>query len=77
MLEHFRKFAKFGLILSTVLLPMLTSDANTGIDLDEVAGDVQNGKAMDANMFISDNSQKRYDHRLRDVIVDMARLEYI
>lgn len=77
MLEHFQKYAKFGLILATVLLPMLTSDSGSGIDLDEVAGDVQNGKEMDANMFISNESQKRFNRRLKEVIVDMVRLEYI
>lgn len=51
MLEHFRKFAKFGLILSTVLLPMMTSESGNGIDLDEFAEDLTNGKEVAENSY--------------------------
>lgn len=77
MLEHFRKFAKFGLILSTVLLPMMTSDDGSRIDLDEMAEDVKNGKEVDKDTFISENSRKKFNKRMRGVVIDMARLGYI
>lgn len=86
MQEHFRKYAKFGLILSTVLLPMITTERGTGLDLDELAANFEKGKEnnfedskdLEAfNSFISDNSRNKFNKRLRDVIVDMVRLEYI
>lgn len=77
MLDHFQKFAKFGLILSTVLLPMMTSDDGNGIDLDKIAEDVQNGKEVDKDAFISENSRKKFNKRLRGVVIDMVRLGYI
>lgn len=73
MLEHFRKFGKFGLVLSTVLLPMITSEIGSGLDLDAID---QTG-GTDANGFISQRSQIKLMERLRDVIIDMVRLEYI
>lgn len=77
MLEHFRKFGKFGLILSTVVLPMMTADDGNGINLDEIAENMKNGKEIDNNLFISENSRSKFLTRLRDVVADMARLGYI
>lgn len=77
MLEHFRRFAKFGLILSTVLLPMITS-GGTGLDLDEISEDLNSGKLPDENPFMSDSAAlNRFNKRVRDVVADMVRLEYI
>lgn len=73
MLEHFRKFGKFGLILSTVVLPMITSDSGCGLDLDGMKDD----EGTDSNDFISEKSRMKLNERLRDVISDMVRLEYI
>ncbi|XP_055296577.1 uncharacterized protein LOC129565586 [Sitodiplosis mosellana] len=86
MLEHFRKYAKFGLVLSTVLLPMITTDRGNGLDLDELAvkfeknkeNNFENKEDLDAfNSFISDNSRNKFNKRLRDVVGDMARLGYV
>lgn len=77
MLEHFQKFAHFGLILATVLLPMVTADGGNAIDLDKISNDVKNGAELDANVFVSNKSLTKLNKRLRDVVVDMARLEYI
>lgn len=74
MLEHFRKFGKFGLVLSTVLLPMITSEVGSGLDLDGIGNQ---SDSADSNGFISQKSQVKLMERLRDVIIDMARLEYI
>lgn len=78
MQEHFRKYAKFGLILATALLPMITSDDSNTIDLDDMALKVENGVEIEAaDAFISDKSRSKFDKRLRDVITDMERFEYI
>lgn len=39
--------------------------------------DINNGKEVDASVFISEASRNRLNKRLRDVIVDMVRLNYI
>lgn len=78
MLEHFRKFARFGLVLSTVLLPMITSEIGSGLDLDAIGGTAEsNEDGSNSNNFISDGSKTSLMQRLRDVIIDMVRLEYI
>lgn len=77
MMEHFHKFAHFGLVLAAVLMPMLTSDGSNAIDLDKISDDVKNGTELDANVFISNKSLSKLNKRLRDVVIDMVRLEYI
>ena len=86
MQEHLRKNSKYGLILSTVLLPMITTEQGNGLDLDELAVKFEKGKENnfeDSNeftafdSFISDNSRNKFNKRLRDVAVDMDRLGYI
>lgn len=77
MMEHFRKLGKFGLVLAYILLPIVTADGGSGVNLDELATDIKNGKEMDVNVFVSDNSLTKLNKRLRDVVVDMERLQYI
>lgn len=77
MLEHFRKFARFGLILASMLLPMITTEQGNGINLDELAEDVEKGKKFEENVFVSEKSRNKFNERMRDVIIDMVRLNYI
>lgn len=76
MQEHLRKFARFGLVLATVLLPMLTSESG-GVDMDELASELTTDTKSISNKFITSKSQNKLEKRLRDVIADMVRLEYI
>lgn len=77
MMEHFQKFAKFGLLLATMLLPMLTTQQGNGINLDEMAEKVEKGEEIDPTVFISDKSRSKFTKRMRDVVIDMVRLDYI
>lgn len=77
MLDHLHQFGCFGLIMATVLLPMMTADGSNAIDMDKISDDLKNGGEMDATVFISNKSVTELNKRLRDVIVDMVRLEYI
>lgn len=78
MLEHFRKFGRFALVLSTVLLPMITSEPGHGLDLDRIGDSgAANENGGDSNNFISHGSHMKLMERLRGVIIDMVRLEYI
>lgn len=77
LLEQLRKYGKFGLIAASLMLPMLTSEAGNTPDLDELAEEVSSGKDIDTNVFISNRSRNTFMKRLREVVMDMARLEYI
>lgn len=77
MLEHFSKFGKFGLVLAFILLPVMTKDAATQIDLDGLADEMKGGKEIDSMVFMSDASTQRFNSRLYGVVVDMDRLGYI
>ncbi|XP_055298661.1 uncharacterized protein LOC129566598 [Sitodiplosis mosellana] len=78
MQEHFRKFGKFGLVLAAILLPLLTKDSGKEVDLDGIADGIKTGQVdLDTNIFMTDSSTRRFNKRLRDVVIDMARLEYI
>lgn len=59
------------------ILPMITADSGNVVNMDEMFEDINNGKEVDASAFISETSRKRLNKRLRDVIIDMIRLEYI
>lgn len=77
MLEHFQKFAKFGLLLAMMLLPMLTMEPGNGINLDENAERFQNGEEHNENIFITPQSCSKFNKRMREVIIDMIQLGYI
>lgn len=42
--EHFRKYAKYDLVLSAALLPMIISDKGNKVDLGELAGNMEKSK---------------------------------
>lgn len=44
MQEHFRKYAKYGLVMSSILLPILTTDKGKGIDMDEATINYEKNK---------------------------------
>lgn len=77
MLEHLRKFGKFGLIMATMLLPLITSEEGAAPNLDDLANKIQENGEMDENVFITDNTKDELNKRLRDVVVDMVRLNYL
>ncbi|KAG4080121.1 hypothetical protein HA402_008192 [Bradysia odoriphaga] len=77
MLEHFNKFGKFGLFISAMLLPMITSEQGNGISLDVLADRFENRSNDNQNIFITDRSREKFSKRMRDVVIDMERLDYI
>lgn len=56
---------------------MMTSESGNSLDLDELAENLTNGKEIEENIFVSDNSLNKFNKRLRDVAADMVRLGYI
>lgn len=77
MQEHLRKFARTIMILGTAILPVLTADSNHRLNLDELAVDFTNGKEFEWNSLFTNKSKEGFNKRMRDVIVDMSRFEYI
>lgn len=77
MLDHFRKFARYALIMATQLVPLITREAGNKVDLDKAANNMDKLDNVDIYGSVSENSLKKYHKHLRDVIIDMVRLEYI
>lgn len=77
MLEHLQKVGSFGLLMAMNVLPIITADSGNVVDMDEMMAKFEEGKDFDAKIFMSQESQKRFAKRLRDVVIDMVRLNYI
>lgn len=76
MLDQFHKFGRFGLVMASFLLPMITCEEDATPDLDELAEHVKNNVKIDENIFITHKNIDAFNKRLRDVIVDMVHLNY-
>lgn len=76
-MDQLQKFGKFGAFIAAMFLPMLTADADTVPDMDELAEDFKNGKDLDENLFRSESSEKRMLERLEGVWKDMVNLGYM
>lgn len=74
MIEHLRKFGKYGLIMATMVLTVITADSGTRRNLNERSK--LNVKRSSVE-FSSQIARHNYEKRLRDVIIDMVRLDYI
>lgn len=78
MQEHFRKFGKYGLILAMLLLPVITcEERSVELDLDKMSEDILSGKKIDADSYTTEKSRIKFNKRLREIAVDMVRLEYV
>lgn len=75
MQEHLQKFAKYGIIWASIVLPVLTSDPGVGVDLDELANGFASGEDTYSGM--AGTLGRKFDERMRDVVIDMVRLGYI
>lgn len=57
---------------------MITTERGNGLDLNQMADIMENPEFTDIfNDFISENSRKKFNKRMRDVVVDIVRLGYI
>lgn len=75
---HFQKFAKYGLILATILLPVMTAERGIGIDLNQITENQDHSTNLNIfDTFITKNSRNKFNKRMRDIVVDMVRLGYI
>lgn len=77
MQEHLRKFGKYGLILATVILPMLAMEKGNSLNLDGMADNSDNCEDMQIFDTFLSKSRDKFETRLRDVIVDMIQFKYV
>lgn len=80
MLQHLHKFAGLGLLLAMIIVPIQTADVNnvSNLDWNEHSADFLQTHNVPTNVFQhSDASTVKMNKRLRDVVIDMIRLDYI
>lgn len=70
-----KRFGKFGFVTATLLLPMITMEAEKCPDLDEMVETFKNSDPADVSPF--EPNAEAFNKRMRDVIVDMDRLGYM
>lgn len=77
------KFGKFGLYISTIVLPIFTTDVNDIPDMDEMSEKLVKsrnaGEEIDPSVtnYTSSKTYDAYSERMMDVCVDMYNLGYI
>lgn len=80
MLDHLHKFGRLGLSLASITVPILITDADnmSNLNWDELSDDFMQSQKLSTNIFIqSDTSIEKYNKRMRDIVIDMIRFEYI
>lgn len=78
MLEHLHRFGRYGLIMASMLLPIITKEAaNEQETMKNPIVDNEHSKRNNLDIHISEKSRDKFEKRLRDVVVDMIRLDYI
>lgn len=76
LLEQLHEYGIFGMSIASTLLPMLTSEENSCPDLDALTEHIQS-RQSDCNPFAAEKTKGIFNKCMRDVIVDMDRLNYI
>lgn len=79
MTKHLRKFGKFGLIMASTLLPTITADLGREMNLDGDTSSSSNEELpnLENHPLVSNSSLMRFNKRMRNVAIDMVRLEYV
>lgn len=77
MMEHFRKYGKIALIYAVVMLQVITAEKGKELNMDDLASQCIDGGGFSMDAIMTEESEIRFHKRLRDVIVDVARLGYM
>lgn len=85
MMEHLVRFGKYGLIMASTLLPTITADREREMHFNDKSSDSSSNQTSNIELMsilknhplVSHSSLIRFNERIRDVAVDMVRLEYI
>jgi hypothetical protein len=78
-LRHMKKFAKFGIIMSTFIVPMLQTKKEDIPDMDFIAANMENEDPEIINAFMSSMSKEAdvINKRMREVIHDAIQYGYL
>lgn len=74
LLDQLKRFGQYGLIMSTMLIPMVTTETKDIPDMNELSEQMQRGEAIDG--FMGKQVNVAYKGRMSDVIRDCVRLGY-
>lgn len=77
LLSELQKNGRFGIMMATMLLPLLTSVSEDIPDLDDLSEQMNRGESLDGDLFKFDKTEEIYKTKMRDIIVDMHKLGYI
>lgn len=77
LLEQLRKYGKFGLVTASVFLPLFTGGADSNPDMDQLAADMESGTKLKTDLFVPTEFKTALNKRMRDVVADMVKYEYI
>lgn len=77
LLDQLRKFGKFGLVMSSIFLPLMCGEEGGNPDMNELAESMQDGKVLEADVFVAEDAKAKLNRRLRDVVADMVNFGYI
>lgn len=61
----------------SIISPIFAADSGNAMNMDEMFDEVNKGGEIDASAFTSETSRDKFHKRMRDVFVDMDRLNYI
>lgn len=75
--DQLKKFGKFGLVMASIIVPVITSNAEDIPDLDNMSEKLANGEDCSDFTFTSAKTEDIYKVRMSDVIRDVVDLGYI
>lgn len=74
--QYLRKYAGFNLIVATLLISKTFADSSK--DWNELSENFQKDRKVPIHLYNhSDTSIEKMNKRLRDIVIDMTRLDYI
>lgn len=80
MLEHLHKFGRLGLILTSIAVSIQIADVGnvSNLNWDELSEDFMQTQEVPTNLYKhSDTTMEKFHRHMRDIVIDMVRLEYI
>lgn len=63
--------------MASIFLPLMTGEEGSIPNMEELAQDMQGGKKLEADVFVSNEFKAILNKRLRDVVADMVKYNYI
>lgn len=78
--DHMKRYAKFGIVMTILVLPLITSKAEDTLDMDKMAeqlmGASDNGAVIESTNLAGSEKNIVYNERMRAVFEDMYKFNY-